>query len=100
VPKVALQPPGTGGRRPALGGRPAGGLPPKGDKRYELKLKEAAFQRQETGMVFQRFNLFPPLTAVENIVLAPMRVKGISMAKAVARAKQLIERVATVATLG
>ncbi|KIS28640.1 arginine ABC transporter ATP-binding protein [Arthrobacter sp. SPG23] len=65
----------------------------KGDKLYELKLKEAAFQRQEIGMVFQRFNLFPHLTAVENITLAPMRVKGISKAKATARAKELLERV-------
>ncbi|MGY4542826.1 ABC-type polar amino acid transport system ATPase subunit [Arthrobacter sp. UYNi723] len=65
----------------------------KGDKLYELKLKEAAFQRQEIGMVFQRFNLFPHLTAVENIILAPMRVKGISKAKAVARANELLERV-------
>jgi ABC-type polar amino acid transport system ATPase subunit len=65
----------------------------KGDKLYELKLKEAAFQRQEIGMVFQRFNLFPHLTAVENIILAPMRVKGISKAKATARAKELLERV-------
>jgi ABC-type polar amino acid transport system ATPase subunit len=65
----------------------------KGDKLYELKLKEAAFQRQEIGMVFQRFNLFPHLTAVENIILAPMRVKGISKAQAVARAKELLERV-------
>ncbi len=65
----------------------------KGDKLYELKLKEAAFQRQEIGMVFQRFNLFPHLTAVENIILAPMRVKGLSKAKATARAKELLERV-------
>ncbi|XAS64777.1 amino acid ABC transporter ATP-binding protein [Micrococcaceae bacterium Sec5.8] len=65
----------------------------KGDKLYELKLKEAAFQRQEIGMVFQRFNLFPHLTAVENIILAPMRVKGISKAKATARAMELLERV-------
>ena len=65
----------------------------KGDKLYELKLKEAAFQRQEIGMVFQRFNLFPHLTAVENIILAPMRVKGISQAKATARAMELLERV-------
>ena len=65
----------------------------KGDKLYELKLKEAAFQRQEIGMVFQRFNLFPHLTAVENIILAPMRVKGISKAKATARAMDLLERV-------
>jgi polar amino acid transport system ATP-binding protein len=65
----------------------------KGDKLYELKLKEAAFQRQEIGMVFQRFNLFPHLTAVENIILAPMRVKGISKAKATARAMELLDRV-------
>jgi ABC-type polar amino acid transport system ATPase subunit len=65
----------------------------KGEKLYELKLKEAAFQRQEIGMVFQRFNLFPHLTAVENIILAPMRVKGLSKAKATARAMELLERV-------
>ncbi|MDZ4090844.1 MAG: amino acid ABC transporter ATP-binding protein [Arthrobacter sp.] len=65
----------------------------KGDKLYELKLKEAAFQRQEIGMVFQRFNLFPHLTAVENITLAPIRVKGLSKAKATARAMELLERV-------
>ncbi|WP_160667436.1 amino acid ABC transporter ATP-binding protein [Pseudarthrobacter sp. ATCC 49987] len=65
----------------------------KGDKLYELKLKEAAFQRQEIGMVFQRFNLFPHLTAVENITLAPIRVKGLSKAKATARAVELLERV-------
>ncbi|SDL77647.1 amino acid ABC transporter ATP-binding protein, PAAT family (TC 3.A.1.3.-) [Arthrobacter sp. ov407] len=65
----------------------------KGEKLYELKLKEAAFQRQEIGMVFQRFNLFPHLTAVENIILAPMRVKKISKAAATARAVELLERV-------
>ncbi|MGY3318181.1 amino acid ABC transporter ATP-binding protein [Arthrobacter humicola] len=65
----------------------------KGDKLYELKLKEAAFQRQEIGMVFQRFNLFPHLTALENITLAPMRVKKISKAAATARAVELLERV-------
>ncbi|CAI3793679.1 amino acid ABC transporter ATP-binding protein [Pseudarthrobacter sp. MM222] len=65
----------------------------KGDKLYELKLKEAALQRQEIGMVFQRFNLFPHLTAVENIILAPMRVKRLSKAAATARARELLERV-------
>ena len=64
-----------------------------GEKLYELKLKEAAFQRQEIGMVFQRFNLFPHLTAVENIILAPMRVKKLSKAAATARAVELLERV-------
>src|SRR6478735_11908130 len=65
----------------------------KGGKLYELKLSEAAFQRREIGMVFQRFNLFPHLTAVENIILAPMRVKGISKAKATVRANELLARV-------
>ena len=69
------------------------GYRPKGDKLYELKLKEAAHQRQEIGMVFQRFNLFPHLTAVENITLAPIKVKGLSKAKATARAIELLERV-------
>ncbi|MGZ4663393.1 MAG: amino acid ABC transporter ATP-binding protein, partial [Arthrobacter sp.] len=65
----------------------------KGEKLYELKLSEAAFQRQEIGMVFQRFNLFPHLTALENVTLAPMRVKKLSKAAATARAMELLERV-------
>ncbi|MBW4094329.1 MAG: amino acid ABC transporter ATP-binding protein [Acidobacteria bacterium] len=65
----------------------------KGDKLYELKPKEAAFQRRDIGMVFQRFNLFPHLTAVENIIQAPMRVKRMSKSAATARARELLERV-------
>lgn len=65
----------------------------KGEKLYELRPKEAAFQRREIGMFFQRFNLFPHLTALENIIQAPMRVKGLSKTKAAARAKELMERV-------
>ena len=65
----------------------------KGDKLHELKPKEAALQRRDIGMVFQRFNLFPHLTAVENIIMAPMRVKRLSKAAATARAQELLERV-------
>ncbi|WP_308116524.1 amino acid ABC transporter ATP-binding protein [Leifsonia poae] len=65
----------------------------QGDKLYELKPKEASRQRREIGMVFQRFNLFPHMTALENIVEAPMRVKGVPKAQAVARAKELLTRV-------
>ena len=65
----------------------------KGDKLHELKPKEAALQRRDIGMVFQRFNLFPHMTALENIVQAPMRVKRIPKAKATLRAMELMERV-------
>ncbi len=65
----------------------------KGDKLHELRPKEAALQRRDIGMVFQRFNLFPHMTALENIIQAPMRVKGIQKAKATLRARELMERV-------
>jgi polar amino acid transport system ATP-binding protein len=64
-----------------------------GDKLYELKPKEAAKQRRQIGMVFQRFNLFPHMTALENVIEAPMRVKGIPKSQAVARAQELLTRV-------
>ncbi|UAJ81594.1 amino acid ABC transporter ATP-binding protein [Leifsonia sp. ZF2019] len=64
-----------------------------GDKLFELKPKEAAKQRREIGMVFQRFNLFPHMTALENIIEAPIRVKGLPKARAVERAKELLARV-------
>ena len=65
----------------------------KGDKLHELHPKEAAQQRRDIGMVFQRFNLFPHMTAIENIVEAPIRVKRESKADAVKRAKELLARV-------
>lgn len=49
--------------------------------------------RENIGMVFQRFNLFPHMTVLENIVLAPMKVLGISRDKAVATAMDLLQRV-------
>jgi polar amino acid transport system ATP-binding protein len=64
-----------------------------GDKIYELKPREAAGQRKDIGMVFQRFNLFPHLTALENITEGPRRVKGQSKAVAEARAMELLSRV-------
>ena len=49
--------------------------------------------REEVGMVFQTFNLFPHLTAQANIMLAPTTVKGESKSEAQATAKRLLERV-------
>jgi len=49
--------------------------------------------RRETGMVFQSFNLFPHLTVLENITLAPRNVRGIPKAEAEASAMELLERV-------
>jgi polar amino acid transport system ATP-binding protein len=64
-----------------------------GDKLYELRDREVCRKRSEIGMVFQRFNLFPHMTALENVIEAPMRVKKDSRAVAVARARKLLERV-------
>jgi polar amino acid transport system ATP-binding protein len=62
-------------------------------KLYELRPTVAAKQRQDIGMVFQRFNLFPHMTALENVIEAPMLVKKVSKAKAMARGRELLERV-------
>lgn len=55
--------------------------------------KEIAAARAEAGMVFQGYNLFPHLTALQNITAAPMRVKGMGKAQAREIAEALLERV-------
>ena len=64
-----------------------------GDKLYELKDREVAHKRAEIGMVFQRFNLFPHLTALGNVIEAPMRVRSLGKAAAEKRGRELLERV-------
>ncbi|WP_200952212.1 MULTISPECIES: amino acid ABC transporter ATP-binding protein [Rhizobium/Agrobacterium group] len=55
--------------------------------------KNVDIVRQETGMVFQSFNLFPHMTVIQNCTLAPMKVRGVSKAEAEATAMKLLERV-------
>tara|TARA_B100000401_G_scaffold176319_1_gene118426 strand:- start:119 stop:871 length:753 start_codon:yes stop_codon:yes gene_type:complete len=51
------------------------------------------YVRSEVGFVFQQFNLFPHLTIMENITLAPMKVKGMTKREAEEKAMELLERV-------
>ena len=62
-------------------------------KVYELNESQIASKRAEIGMVFQRFNLFPHMTALGNVVEAPIRVKGIRKRDAQDQARELLKRV-------
>jgi polar amino acid transport system ATP-binding protein len=70
-----------------IGYREAGG------KLYELRESEVARQRRDIGMVFQRFNLFPHMTAAENVMEAPRTVRREQRKAARKRAVQLLDRV-------
>lgn len=65
---------------------------PNGSMQFASKaeIREA---REHVGMVFQRFNLFPHMTALQNVIEAPMAVKGISRAAASEKAQELLESV-------
>jgi polar amino acid transport system ATP-binding protein len=65
----------------------------RGGKIYELPDREVCRKRAEIGMVFQRFNLFPHMTAIQNVVEAPVRVKGEQPKVADERAHALLNRV-------
>jgi polar amino acid transport system ATP-binding protein len=64
-----------------------------GEKLHELHERDVARKRAQIGMVFQHFNLFPHMTAIENVTLAPSRVLGVSRDEARSRAEQLLNRV-------
>ena len=65
----------------------------RGDKLYELPEHEVCRKRAEIGMVFQRFNLFTHMTALGNVVEAPIHVKRESRAGALERGRRLLDRV-------
>ena len=59
----------------------------------ETTVSDLKYIRSEVGFVFQQFNLFPHLTIMENITLAPMKVKGMSKKDAEIKAMELLDRV-------
>ena len=71
-----------------------------GDKLHELRESDVARKRAEIGMVFQRFNLFAHMTALQNVMAGPLLVKKLPRAEAVARATQLLARVGLADKLG
>ena len=64
-----------------------------GNKLHALSEKEIAHQRLKTGMVFQRFNLFPHMTALGNVIEGPLRVLKRPRDEVITEAKSLLERV-------
>ena len=65
----------------------------KGEILHELSPREVARQRREVGMVFQRFNLFAHMTALGNIIEAPMQVLGMSRTQAMQEGRALLASV-------
>lgn len=85
-----LEVPDSGSVR--INGKPLGYREEKG-KLYEVTRGELADQRRSVGMVFQRFNLFPHHTALENVMEAPVHVLRRPKGEATRIAKDLLERV-------
>ncbi len=64
-----------------------------GNKLHELREREVAERRRDIGMVFQRFNLFPHMTALDNVTEAPVKVGGVPRAEAREQARHLLDQV-------
>jgi polar amino acid transport system ATP-binding protein len=64
-----------------------------GGRYIHLSDRELAKERQEIGFVFQRFNLFPHLTALQNVTIAPRKVLGMPRAEAEQRGREMLEKV-------
>jgi polar amino acid transport system ATP-binding protein len=69
------------------------GYEDRGGRLHRLTDKAIATQRREIGMVFQRFNLFPHKTALDNVIEAPVKVRGLRKKEATQNAVDLLERV-------
>jgi polar amino acid transport system ATP-binding protein len=69
------------------------GYQERGGKLHELGEKDVAKQRRSIGMVFQRFNLFPHMTVLQNVMEAPCRVKSENKAEVRDRAESLLDQV-------
>ncbi len=69
------------------------GYQQRGSRLHELHEREVTRKRAEIGMVFQHFNLFPHMTALENVTLAPIRVAKLGRERARKRASELLDRV-------
>ena len=69
------------------------GYQERGGRLHELPDREVCRKRSEIGMVFQSFNLFPHMTALENVIEAPARVKKEQVTAATERGRALLDRV-------
>jgi len=76
-----------------VNGHPVGYRSGRGGAPREETPRNIARQREDIGFVFQRFNLFPHMTALENVCLGPVRVRGVDRREARQRAAELLERV-------
>jgi len=75
-------------------GEPVGyRMDPRSGGRQRLPERDIAAAREKIGIVFQSYNLFPHMTVLENIVVAPIRVKGVPRGQAIARARDLLAMV-------
>jgi polar amino acid transport system ATP-binding protein len=77
----------------AFDGRPVGYSPLGGSTRVRQSERELNVLRRDIGMVFQQFNLFPHLTALGNILEAPLRVRGLPAEAAMAGARALLAKI-------
>ncbi|MGW4389354.1 amino acid ABC transporter ATP-binding protein [Streptomyces sp. NPDC004685] len=80
------------GGRLSVDGEPVGHRP-QGARLHELREREVAARRRDIGMVFQRFNLFPHMTALENVMEAPVKVAGAARDQVRDEARALLDQV-------